>query len=820
MALLYGSSALAILALLSPAALSSDSGIVTYQALDRFELSGTIVRAENLVIERDRVKMTFTGVFYLETPVAGRVRGAVFMGKGSFSASAPPVEFELENVRRLLKADTVESDFQNAVLRFSDDTDAELKAGADVNPVPAEARSLAERFGPQLLRETGANVASRLALSILNAETPGFFCGTFDKGRRGRFTYVLDQQGRLPGSIFEVNAGESGLIFAHRDAGAGNDIWLAFHTLDDYARRQFRYGDAYDLVAVRHYDMDIDLHAASRRKLALQARLDMESLGDGIRAVPFLLNGGLEEANSERLKRSLRVESVKAGETAIPFSQEDWESGFTVFLPNRLTAGQKLTLTVAAAGDAMLTRGEAEIPNPIFQQTPPPTFPAKRDGPSGPSEMPFGQWVYGALPDIFYPLVNTSWYPRHGYLARSTFQLTFRGKSHDVVAAPGTRTESNHDGEKVTRYSLDTPVAFVTFAGGEFKRSERQDPNKVTIEYYSIFGNDSGFMLNELANSLEYFSHLFGPYPYRAFSGVFQPRPFGQGFPMLLLLAPKPAYYNKLAYSFIAHETAHQWWGDIVGWRSYRDQWLSEGFAEYSAILYTAAHTSPNPGLDLIRRMRRTLQMPPVGDVTVHAGKVAEIGPIALGHRLATRESRNGYQALIYEKGALVLRMLHFLLSDPETGDDRAFFQMLSEFVERNQGRDATTESFRDLAATYFARSPIGRQYKLTDLNWFFRQWVFEAYLPSYRIEYSMADQPDGGVLLHGTLIQRNAGDKWFMPLPVLTQFGKGKFARSLIYAYGETKDFALKLPARPSSVQLDPDLWILSDSTTASASH
>ena len=210
--------------------------------------------------------------------------------------------------------------------------------------------------------------------------------------------------------------------------------------------------------------------------------------------------------------------------------------------------------------------------------------------------------------------------------------------------------------------------------------------------------------------------------------------------------------------------------------------------------------------------------MPPIGDISVHNGKIAEIGPIILGLRLATSETRNGYETLIYEKGALVLRMLHFLLSDPQTGDDRPFFQMLTEFVERNKGQDATTDGFRELASTYFARSPIGQQYKLRDLNWFFRQWVYEAYFPKYRMEYRLEDQADGSVILRGVIHQENAGEKWFMPLPVLVQFGKGKAARSLVYAYGEQKDFAIQLPAKPSAVQLDPDLWILSDTTTASA--
>ena len=57
------------------------------------------------------------------------------------------------------------------------------------------------------------------------------------------------------------------------------------------------------------------------------------------------------------------------------------------------------------------------------------------------------------------------------------------------------------------------------------------------------------------------------------------------------MVPPATRGRDSNVYSFFAHETAHQWWGHIVLWRSYRDQWLSEGFAEYSGLLYAAKRT-------------------------------------------------------------------------------------------------------------------------------------------------------------------------------------------------------------------------------------
>ena len=126
------------------------------------------VHLENVVLRRDRVTITFTnGIVYLSPPVAGKVRSAVFIGSGKLQATPPPVAFEQDNVRRLLKADDVSAEFKTAVLRFTDE------------------------LAPRLLKETGMNISARQLESILNQETPELFliqtqnCG-FSRRRRRR----------------------------------------------------------------------------------------------------------------------------------------------------------------------------------------------------------------------------------------------------------------------------------------------------------------------------------------------------------------------------------------------------------------------------------------------------------------------------------------------------------------------------------------------------------------------------------------------------------------------------------------------------------
>jgi aminopeptidase N len=281
------------------------------------------------------------------------------------------------------------------------------------------------------------------------------------------------------------------------------------------------------------------------------------------------------------------------------------------------------------------------------------------------------------------------------------------------------------------------------------------------------------------------------------------------------LMIPPTDRDSKHTFAFVAHETAHQWWGNIVAWRSYRDQWLSEGFAEYSGILYTALRQKGKTHEELIRSARQSLQLAPETTVGVAKGKLADVGPIILGHRLNSSKTFGAYQALIYNKGALVLRMLHFMMSNPSNGDDKAFFDMMTAFVEQYRDDFASTDDFRLIANQHFAKTFIAKKYGLKDLDWFFRQWVYESALPSYRLDYQVKDQPDGTAIVTGTVTQENAPAHWFMPLPLHISFGGDQLARGTVHAMGPTTPFEVKLPSRPRKVELDPDYWILSASTS-----
>ena len=182
-----------------------------YDQIKRFALTGGSAEVTNLTLKRDRVELTFTGTFYFAGPVEQRITGAVFVGQGTMRATVPASDFERDNVKRLLGAETVESDFRTAVLRFTDDTLARLdvkpRAGGDVADAGRAPRRGVRTAIPH---RDGRQPLGRIAASLLNAETPGVFFAQFDGGRRNRFSLLLDPQTRIPVANFGINGGEKG----------------------------------------------------------------------------------------------------------------------------------------------------------------------------------------------------------------------------------------------------------------------------------------------------------------------------------------------------------------------------------------------------------------------------------------------------------------------------------------------------------------------------------------------------------------------------------------------------------------------------------
>jgi hypothetical protein len=756
-------------------------------------LTGLSAVAENVVLKRDRGQITFqTGTFYFGSAVNGHTTSVVFIGSGTFHADLPPAKFEQDNARRLLKADAVDSDFRTAVLRFTDDTlDVIAPHMSPAARPPDEAARLLADFDHTMLEETGANIPARLAASIANHETPGFFVAGFDRGRRGHFVYLLDPQCRIPVANFEIDSGEKGLIFDLGD-NHRSDVWTAFYSLGDYQKGTVSYPELFNLVDVPRYAFQIDLRVP-RRLLKYTVRMDLVSRTDGLLAIPFAISENLPAFNNVRRDKGLHLRAARlVGGPAMSFAQEEWEGGFTLMLPSPVPKAGKFSVELDIDGEFTLD---------------------------------------GGADSMRYMRSNEDWYPRHGHLIRSTFDLTFLHNKNIQPAAAGLRVREDvapdEKNNRITEFTVDQPVPVTSFAAGPFKllKGSAEIPGGVPIQLEAM-GLDTGsfksdFILAEMSNAVRWFSTLFGPYPYPELRAINHPFGFGQGFPGTLFV-PNADTATFGTFSFLAHETSHQWWGDQVMWRSYRDQWLSEGFAEYSGMLYAAFRQRVAVPHDVIDRLRDSLKLPPRTEMGIGTGRLTDIGPLVLGHRVSSSASENAYTPLIYNKGGLVLRMLHFLFTDPQTGNGQPFFDMMSEFVKRHANGAASTEDFFEVASSHVSETATAKRFGYKNLNWFLQEWVYSTLLPSYRLEYQVAQRPDGKFALTGTLYQDGIPETeaaWFMALPLVMRFpGSNAPNVVVIGVNGAKSPVNVLLPAKPDKVELDPDRWILSDKTESKA--
>ena len=142
------------------------------------------------------------------------------------------------------------------------------------------------------------------------------------------------------------------------------------------------------------------------------------------------------------------------------------------------------------------------------------------------------------------------------------------------------------------------------------------------------------------------------------------------------------------------HEFAHQWWGHQIGWASYHDQWLSEGFAEFSAALVLQVTKGPKAYNDFWDKRRKQ-----IFERSTRATITNDVaGPITQGGRLSTWQARGAYQTIVYEKGAYVLHMLRMLMSDPKKQNhDEDFIAMMTDFAKTYAGKNPSTADFENI---------------------------------------------------------------------------------------------------------------------------
>jgi hypothetical protein len=233
-----------------------------------------------------------------------------------------------------------------------------------------------------------------------------------------------------------------------------------------------------------------------------------------------------------------------------------------------------------------------------------------------------------------------------------------------------------------------------------------------------------------------------------------------------------PAAFQGFPEFFMAHELAHQWFGQAVGWKNYHEQWLSEGFAQYFAALYAREKRGENAFREVLRQFRRW------------AIEDSDQGPVYLGYRLGhIKGDSRVFRALVYNKGAAVLHMLRRMIGD------EAFFRGLKNFYAENRFKKAGTDDLRQAMERASGR----------DLNRFFDRWIYDNGIP--RLRYSTA--VEGSELI---VRFEQSGDIYDVPVTMAVTYTDGKTAEFIVVSNDTANIQSLPLTGTVRSIEANPD--------------
>lgn len=786
----------------------------TYEELRNARPDGRKVPVQGLVLERDVFRFQFdSGAFHFLAPVAGRTVGAVFVGQGSLRLSpARPSER-----RQLALAAGGDKDFETLteeldelVLLFGDDTaeEIQLQTPAQAGAPDPKAVQAYEAYLKRQRKDFKTNFHLRVLQDLLN--TPGLTSGAFlaflDGKRYPPALAAVDPYGAEALHLAIRLGGEDSLFFV-ADSNRGG-VWYLCDRQGEVDRKKAvpekRLTDALSYRVETTVAKDADVAGATT--------IRFQPLVAGLRVLPVHLMPKLRLSEA-----SFALDGAEPAWKPAAFIQEDEEEDgdAAVVFPEGLAKGSTVLLRLVYKGDEVLEdAGEKNF-------------------------------VVGA---------RESWYPNLGVFSDpAEFELVYRVPSGSEIVSVGRQAETRAEGaQTVSVWKTDHPVQVAGFNYGKFKKAERTDETSgIQVQVYTNPGTpdiireinaalSSGSVGDELGdgysgngqtlgtmntsrlaesalvdgiNSARLFTTYFGPLPARHVAITQQSQwAFGQSWPSLIFM-PYLAFMTGTQRTQVLgfrgqgltdfvdqvgyHEFAHQWWGHLVGAATYRDQWLEEGFSEFSAGL-AVQHTQGWPQYDRFWRERRKniLEKFP-GNAVAHN----DAGPITQGWRLATQRSPSAYGAVVYSKGGYVLHMLRMMMWDGSSPKpDERFIAMMQDFTRTYGGKLATTADFQAVVERHM--TPSMNATGDGKMDWFFNQWVHGTEVPRYKADLKVAAGEAGKYRITGTISQQEVSKDFRALVPIYVEFSKTESARvGLLPLVGEATvpvDVQLALPKKP----------------------
>jgi len=735
-------------------------------------------------------------------PFEGRITGFTFTGIGHVLV-LPRDPVEKQQLARFLGTPVLDQQFLSAYFRFTDDSAQELLhelQRAELLPAPDE--HFAAMWQSSLER-LNVSHSLRIFAEKISGTLPHFFHAGVDGALTGPFDILLDPTGV-----------EDFLMGQPRTVGTNTyyDTWVSY-SLPGATPPPV----AFDAL---RYRIDTVIHA--------------DNSLDGSASIEFRALPGSQPFLAVELSRSLKVAGVwtENGEE-LPFFQNE---GLTqqeinsrgvdtlvVFLPKAPAPASSFTLKFRYSGSVIEDAGNGVL------------FVGSRQ----------------------------SWYPHFGDTSEfANYELTFHWPKRLRLVATGTKSAEREEGDsRVATWTTEIPVTQTGFNLGEYAGNSLVSENH-TIDVYAnkqleeilrarlsrseasveseqnvLMGNPgsiifpmippspTGFLkqlAREIDSSIRFYEIYSGPFPFRNLEVSQIPGTFGQGWPGLLYLStysflPEEAQalagLSATGRSFFTevvpfHEVAHQWWGNVVGWSSYRDQWINESIAEYLALLFADTQKTSEHQLNAwLDHYRKRLTNKAEGEDRAPG----DIGPVSIGTRLSSSRALDAYNVVVYAKGTWIMHMLREMLRQPGApgGNPDARFIALLHTLEKKYARKAlTTADFqREVEAVMTPRMDLegGRS-----MEWFFAEYVHGTGIPHYKVQFT-SRSTEKGFQIRGKVLQSGVPNSFVAPVPLYGSTAVGRtFYLGTVTVTGEETNFTLTSTSEPRKLLIDPHMTLL----------
>ena len=721
-----------------------------------------VADVHHLVLSRDAGQLTLeTGKLYLLSPVGGRTVGAVFEGTGRFTLS-PSLPTEQGQLQRYAGAATLDDSITEAILLFADSTPDQLH-GLTFGPgdVPGEVGRHARGLVNSFKGENDGSFDTGVMEPLINGARTGFFLARLERAHGEALLFeidpTLDEAVELLRPVGRARWGVNWIPVtqfptAHRSAGGA--AWM-------YS----------DRLRVPRYRLDVRATEGATGNLSLAGTATLTLVGQQT-VGPWL---------HFRLDRKLAPDSARwsNGTQAATF-KADLDDDLWVRAERRIGAGDTLGLTVYYHGDMF----------------------------------------YHYL-NMFFINPATAWFPFNAQGPMlATFDITYHYPVQYPLVSVGELSDSSADNPQVnvSHWLQRLPTDFATFNLGTFSFYHAQYEGAPSLDVLISDAahreirrlsrgaeveqsNKSQSVAVDISNSMKLYTALFGRPPYDHFYVTEIPYDEGVSFPGMIDLSLETfqtTTTDGFDEWFRAHEAAHQWWGSGVHQASYRDKWLSEGLASFSALWYLQVERKTS------QQYFRFLDQYQA-DVRDDQG---EVGPIWLGTRNASSDMPRGYQVMIYEKGAWVFNMLRVMMLDLRTMSDDRFTATMRDYYQTYLGRPATTADFQQVVERHMGMP----------MDWFFDEWVKGTAIPTYHVAWKNEPADQGRFRIRFRVSQEHVPATFKMPVLVSADLGQNRIARFRVMVQGAQGEYVSPpLPAEAQKVTFNDLHAVLCDVKTES---